>query len=79
MDFSTTTHPVYKDYMRLAENLLSKLWVSPRHTRVALVIFSSPGKTHTEFDLKRYKSGEEVIQKIRNLQYIGGLTAIGRC
>jgi len=59
-DFSTTTEPVYKDYIRLGEQLVSQLYVSPRHTRVALVTFSSPGKTHTHFDLKQYKTGEQV-------------------
>ncbi len=34
-------------------------------------------KTRTQFNLKRFTSGEEVAKEIRNLQYIGGTTAIG--
>lgn len=78
MDFSSTTQPVYKDYAVLAERLIRKLYISPRHTRVALIIFSSVGKTHTKFDLKKYSTADEVIKEIRNLQYIGGTTAIGK-
>uniref|UniRef100_A0A915DZJ5 VWFA domain-containing protein n=1 Tax=Ditylenchus dipsaci TaxID=166011 RepID=A0A915DZJ5_9BILA len=60
-----------------AERLLRQLYISPRHTRVAVVIFSSIGKTHTQFDLSRYKTVDQVIQAIRDIQYIGGLTALG--
>ena len=77
MDFSTTTSPVYRDYMAMGERLIRQLYISPRHTRVALVIFSSVGKTHTKFDLNRYQTADQVVSEIRNLQYIGGLTAIG--
>jgi hypothetical protein len=78
MDFSTTTSPVYRDYMAMGEKLLRQLYISPRHTRVALVIFSSVGKTHTKFDLNRFDNVEDVVGEIRRLQYIGGLTAVGR-
>ena len=61
----------------MAIRLLRALYISPRHTRVALVTFSSVGKTRTKFDLKRYKTADQVIGEVQNLQYIGGLTAIG--
>uniref|UniRef100_A0A914NYF5 VWFA domain-containing protein n=1 Tax=Meloidogyne incognita TaxID=6306 RepID=A0A914NYF5_MELIC len=41
--------------------------------------FSSPGKTHTHFDLKQYKTGSRifmVIKAIHDVQYIGGLTSV---
>lgn len=77
MDFSSTTQPVYKDYAVLAERLIRQLYISPRHTRVALIIFSSVGKTHTKFDLKKFSTANEIVNEIKNLQYIGGTTAIG--
>lgn len=63
--------------MAMAEKMLRQLYISPRHTRVALVIFSSVGKTHTKFDLNRFDNVEDVVNEIRNLQYSGGLTAVG--
>lgn len=77
MDFSSTTQPVYKQYEILAEQLLRQLYISPRHTRVALIIFSSVGKTHTKFDLDRYDNADDIIREIKSLQYIGGTTAVG--
>jgi hypothetical protein len=61
-DFSTTTQPVYQDYKRLSKQMVSQLYVSPRHTRVSLVTFSSPGKTHTQWDLKKFKTAEQAIR-----------------
>ena len=58
-DFSTTTQPVYQDYMRLSEQLISQLYISPRHTRVAMITFSSPGKTHTQWNLNKFKTAEQ--------------------
>jgi hypothetical protein len=78
MDFSTTTSPIYRDYMAMAERLLRQLYISPRHTRVALITFSSVGKTHTRFDLNRFDNVEDVVQEIRQLTYSGGLTAVGK-
>ncbi|KAE9554557.1 hypothetical protein FO519_002196 [Halicephalobus sp. NKZ332] len=77
MDFSSTTHPVYKEYQKMSEQMLRQLYISPRHTRVALIIFSSVGKTHTKFDLDRYDNADDIIREIKNVQYIGGTTAIG--
>lgn len=78
LDFSTTTHPIYKTYQELAERLVGRLKVGLRYTRVALVVFSSVGWTQTKFDLDRYDNAEDVIYHIRNLQYTGGTTAIGK-
>ncbi|KAH7707509.1 Protein C18H7.1 [Aphelenchoides avenae] len=77
MDFSTTTSRVYKQYQILAERLLRQLYVSPRHTRVALVVFSSEKKTYTRFNLNDFDNADDVITMIKNTQYIGGLTALG--
>lgn len=64
--------------MAMAERLLRQLYISPRHTRVALITFSSVGKTHTRFDLNRFDNVEDVVQEIRQLTYSGGLTAVGK-
>lgn len=78
MDFSTTTQPIYQEYKKLAERLVRQLYVSPRHTRIALVTFSSVGGTYTVFDLKRYDNADDVIRQINDAQYSGGTTAVGK-
>jgi len=35
-------------------------------------------KTHTKLNLKKTKSQEQVLNEIRNLQYVGGTTALGQ-
>lgn len=35
-------------------------------------------KTRTRFNLKTYKTGEQVIETIRSLTYSGGTTALGQ-
>ena len=53
MDLSSTTFPLYQHYKEMAEQLLNRLLIGPRYTRVALITFSSVGKTHTHFNLGR--------------------------
>ncbi|KAH7718223.1 Protein C18H7.1 [Aphelenchoides avenae] len=77
MDFSTTTSRIYMQYEELAERLLRQLYISPRHTRVALVIFSSQRRTYTRFDLNHFDNADAVIKAIKSTQYMGGLTALG--
>ncbi|KAK0400083.1 hypothetical protein QR680_003346 [Steinernema hermaphroditum] len=78
MDFSTTTTPIYKEYISMAERLISRLKIGPHYTRVSLVVFSTVGKTHSVFDLKRYDTADEIIKAIRNAPYSGGTTAVGQ-
>lgn len=77
LDFSSTTHPIYEDYKKLAEQLLRKLKVGLRYTRVGCITFASIGWTQTHFDLKRYDDVEDIISAINSLGYHGGTTAIG--
>lgn len=55
MDLSTTTSPVYRKYIEMAEELTSKLLIGRRFTRIALITFSSVGKSRVQFNLDRLK------------------------
>lgn len=54
IDLSTTTNPIYKNYIEMSEQLINRLLIGSRYTRVALITFSSVGKTHTHFNLNKY-------------------------
>ncbi|VDO60148.1 unnamed protein product [Onchocerca flexuosa] len=77
MDLSTTTNPVYRKYIEMAEELINRLLIGRRFSRVALVTFSSVGKTRAQFNLDRYFDGKDIVTAIRRLESTGGTTAVG--
>ncbi len=79
IDFSSTTHPIYLEYLTMAEKLVSQLHIGAGYTFVAMVVFSNVGSTHTIFSLKQYQSQEAVVVAIKSAEYMGGTTAIGVC
>ncbi|CAJ0583944.1 unnamed protein product, partial [Mesorhabditis spiculigera] len=62
VDLSATTLAIYDFYKEQAKALVDKLYISPRHTRVAAVSFASVGKTQTEFSLRRYDTGDGIME-----------------
>ncbi|VDM21644.1 unnamed protein product [Wuchereria bancrofti] len=77
MDLSTTTNPVYRKYIEMAEELINRLLIGRRFSRIALITFSSVGKTRTQFNLDRYFNGKDIVTAIRRLESSGGTTAVG--
>jgi hypothetical protein len=77
IDFSRTTEPIYKRYMDLSQQLVSKLKIGKHYTRVALVLFASVGSTYTAFNLNKYDNASDVNQAISSAKYLGGTTAVG--
>ncbi|MCP9265419.1 hypothetical protein DINM_020707 [Dirofilaria immitis] len=77
MDLSTTTNPVYRKYIEMAEELINRLLIGRRFSRVALITFSSVGKTRAQFNLDRYFDGKDIVTAIRRLESTGGTTAVG--
>ncbi|EPB67788.1 von Willebrand factor type A domain protein [Ancylostoma ceylanicum] len=77
IDFSTTTDPLIKFYKEMSQKLVSALKIGPHHTQVAVVTFATVGKTRTKFNLKQYKTQQEVLNAINHLESTGGTTAIG--
>jgi hypothetical protein len=55
---------VFTGYQRLAVQLVRRLRVGPRHTRVAVVTFAGPEDTRTPFDLDTFRTADEVIAGI---------------
>jgi hypothetical protein len=77
IDFSTTTQPIYKKYIELSQRLVGKLKIGRRFTRVALIVFSTVGKTYTVFNLNAFDNAADVIKAISASEYTGGTTATG--
>ncbi|KAK6021805.1 von Willebrand factor type A domain protein, partial [Ostertagia ostertagi] len=77
LDFSTTTDPVYRFYKEMSQRLVRALRIGPHHTQVAVVTFANVGRTRTKFNLKRFKTQDEVLNAIAGLESHGGTTAIG--
>uniref|UniRef100_A0A158PCM3 VWFA domain-containing protein n=1 Tax=Angiostrongylus cantonensis TaxID=6313 RepID=A0A158PCM3_ANGCA len=77
LDFSTTTDPLVEYYKEMSQRLIKALRIGPRYTQVAVVTFATVGRTRTKFNLKKYKTQEEVLKAIGNLRSTGGTTAIG--
>ncbi|EFO16780.1 hypothetical protein LOAG_11723, partial [Loa loa] len=77
MDLSTTTNPIYRKYIEMAEELVNSLVIGRRFSRIALITFSSVGKSRTQFNLDRYFDGKDIVTAIRRLESSGGTTAIG--
>ncbi|PIO66606.1 hypothetical protein TELCIR_11674 [Teladorsagia circumcincta] len=77
LDFSTTTDPVYRFYKEMSQRLVRSLRIGPHHTQVAVVTFANVGRTRTKFNLKRFKTQDEVLNAIAGLESHGGTTAIG--
>ncbi|KIH64845.1 hypothetical protein ANCDUO_04837 [Ancylostoma duodenale] len=61
----------------MSQKLISALKIGPHHTQVAVVTFATVGKTRTKFNLKQYKTQQEVLNAINHLESTGGTTAIG--
>uniref|UniRef100_A0A915PN66 VWFA domain-containing protein n=1 Tax=Setaria digitata TaxID=48799 RepID=A0A915PN66_9BILA len=63
----------------MAEELINRLLIGRRFSRVALITFSSVGKTRTQFNLNRsrYFDGKQLVAAIRRLESSGGTTAVG--
>ncbi|KJH51055.1 von Willebrand factor type A domain protein [Dictyocaulus viviparus] len=76
-DFSTTTDPLIEYYKEMSKKLVQALRIGPHYTLVAAVTFATVGRTRTKFNLKRYKTQDEVMKAIDELESTGGTTAIG--
>ncbi len=74
LDFSQSVQAVHEGYRARALQLVRRLNIGARYTRVALVKFSSKFRTRTEFHFDAYSSQSRVLGAIERAPYTGGTT-----
>jgi microcystin degradation protein MlrC len=77
MDFSGSLTGENPRIKQLSSELVNSMIVSPHHTRVAAIVFSSTSQAQVAFHFKKHDTKEAVVADINDTPFLGGMTDTG--